>query len=91
MKLKKIAFDVNLWNEDSERVFDIYSDTGRNLVAVNDNAVFTYRLTKMPQELSDSESERILNYSGLRLTEEVTVRDIFMHGEFVTTRGIEYD
>lgn len=53
------------------------------VIAVCGFEIRTYKVTKLPKDLTEDERDQVLSYSGLPDNETVTIKDIFIHGEFV--------
>jgi len=92
MNYNIILEDIELGIEDVDlRVYNIYFNGTRNLIAVSEDCggagrvVKTFELTKLPKELTLSQQEQILDYCGLSIDEEGYPDEshIFMHGQFV--------
>jgi len=82
--MELLGTDIELWN--AEGTFRVVYDKGIFTATSNQNGYkLKFKLTKMPYELSGDERHKVLKYNlgGVDARDVVTIKDIFMHNEFV--------
>jgi len=86
--MELILEEIELFdNKIDDNLFNVFADTNGLIVAkeIGGNRTFNYKLKKEQNDIAREHREEILEYRLVRVTEEdeVSLGDIFMHGEHV--------